>query len=94
MKELRTIGRNTQGVRLIKLDENDVVSSLAKLPEDEIVDAPDVETRPAGEAPDGEPASGSNGAVSLHPESMMPDDRDATDGDDSGDPAAGEGEPE
>ena len=34
----RTIGRNTQGVRLIKLDEGDVVSSLAKLPEDEIVD--------------------------------------------------------
>ena len=35
---MRTIGRNTQGVRLIKLDEGDVVSSLAKLPEDEIGD--------------------------------------------------------
>ena len=35
---MRTIGRNTQGVRLIKLDEGDVVSSLAKLPEDELGD--------------------------------------------------------
>ena len=35
----RTIGRNTQGVRLIKLDEGDVVSSLAKLPADEIGDS-------------------------------------------------------
>ncbi len=35
---MRTIGRNTQGVRLIKLDEGDAVSSLAKLPEDELGD--------------------------------------------------------
>ncbi len=39
LNKTRTIGRNTQGVRLIKLDEGDVVSSLAKLPEDEIGDA-------------------------------------------------------
>ena len=38
LKTTRTIGRNTQGVRLIKLDEGDVVSSLAKLPEDELGD--------------------------------------------------------
>ena len=36
---MRTIGRNTLGVRLIKLDEGDTVSSLAKLPEDELGDA-------------------------------------------------------
>src|SRR5262249_52219332 len=36
LKQTRTIGRNTQGVRLIKLDDGDAVSSLAKLPEDEI----------------------------------------------------------
>jgi DNA gyrase subunit A len=35
---IRTIGRNTQGVRLIKLDEGDAVSSLAKLPQDELVE--------------------------------------------------------
>ena len=35
---MRTIGRNTLGVRLIKLDDGDTVSSLAKLPEDELGD--------------------------------------------------------
>jgi DNA gyrase subunit A len=38
LNKTRTIGRNTQGVRLIKLDEGDAVSSLAKLPEDELGD--------------------------------------------------------
>jgi DNA gyrase subunit A len=32
----RPIGRNTQGVRLIKVEEGDAVSSLARLPEEEI----------------------------------------------------------
>ncbi len=36
---IRTIGRNTLGVRLIKLDDGDTVSSLAKLPEVELADA-------------------------------------------------------
>src|SRR5262249_2649888 len=35
---IRTIGRNTQGVRLIKLDDGDAVSSLAKLPVEELAD--------------------------------------------------------
>jgi DNA gyrase subunit A len=34
--DIRPIGRNTQGVRLIRLDEGDTVSSLAKLPEEEL----------------------------------------------------------
>jgi DNA gyrase subunit A len=34
--DTRPIGRNTQGVRLIRLDEGDTVSSLAKLPEEEL----------------------------------------------------------
>jgi len=47
---MRTIGRNTQGVRLIKLDEGDTVSSLAKLPEDELGDAAELEpTVPDGQ---------------------------------------------
>ena len=41
---MRTIGRNTLGVRLIKLDEEDTVSSLAKLPADELNDAVELET--------------------------------------------------
>jgi DNA gyrase subunit A len=40
---IRTIGRNTQGVRLIKLDEGDTVSSLAKLPQEELIDEEDLE---------------------------------------------------
>ncbi len=35
-EEMRTIGRNTQGVRLIRVEEGDSVSSLAKLPEEEL----------------------------------------------------------
>ena len=67
----RTIGRNTQGVRLIKLNEGDVVSSLAKLPEDEIGDSADL--APAGpfeptEASNGDSESGSNGEVTLEAE--------------------------
>ena len=34
--DTRPISRNTQGVRLIRLDEGDLVSSLAKLPEEEL----------------------------------------------------------
>jgi DNA gyrase subunit A len=41
---MRTIGRNTLGVRLIKLDEGDTVSSLAKLPADELGDGAELET--------------------------------------------------
>ena len=53
---IRTIGRNTQGVRLIKLDEGDTVSSLAKLPQEELADAEaDGASRPIG---DGRPMAG------------------------------------
>ncbi len=34
--DMRLIGRNTQGVRLIRVEEGDSVSSLAKLPEEEL----------------------------------------------------------
>ena len=34
--DINQIGRNTQGVRLIRVDEGDVVGSLAKLPEEEL----------------------------------------------------------
>nr|WP_303652898.1 DNA gyrase subunit A [Paludisphaera mucosa] len=51
--DTRPIGRNTQGVRLIRLDEGDAVSSLAKLPEEEL--GGDPETALVLEAADGEP---------------------------------------
>jgi DNA gyrase subunit A len=53
---MRTIGRNTLGVRLIKLDDGDNVSSLAKLPEDELGDSSQLES--AG--PDREPVDTDN----------------------------------
>jgi DNA gyrase subunit A len=34
--DMRLIGRNTQGVRLIRVNEGDTVGSLAKLPEEEL----------------------------------------------------------
>ena len=37
--EMRLIGRNTQGVRLIRVEEGDSVSSLARMPEEELVAA-------------------------------------------------------
>ncbi len=62
---IRTIGRNTQGVRLIKLDEGDAVSSLAKLPQEELVEGAEIEAAaPEGHLPDqhlegpGEPVGG------------------------------------
>jgi DNA gyrase subunit A len=35
VKDISVIGRNTQGVRLITLDENEKVTAVAKLAEDE-----------------------------------------------------------
>jgi DNA gyrase subunit A len=37
VSDINLIGRNTQGVRIIKLDEGDAVGSLAKLPEEELL---------------------------------------------------------
>jgi DNA gyrase subunit A len=57
--DMRPIGRNTQGVRLIRVDEGDTVSSLAKLPEDELTANGDLEDLPPPVAPvEAEPASG------------------------------------
>ncbi|GAC1472089.1 MAG: DNA gyrase subunit A [Isosphaeraceae bacterium] len=36
VSDMRLIGRNTQGVRLIRVEEGDSVSSLAKMPEEEL----------------------------------------------------------
>jgi DNA gyrase subunit A len=46
---IRTIGRNTQGVRLIKLDEGDAVSSLAKLPKVELAEVEAAALEPTGD---------------------------------------------
>ncbi|MGC8640038.1 MAG: DNA gyrase subunit A [Isosphaeraceae bacterium] len=41
--DIRPIGRNTQGVRLIRLDEGDSVTNLAKLPQEELTTVDNVE---------------------------------------------------
>jgi DNA gyrase subunit A len=69
VEEIRTMGRATQGVRLIRLGENDEISSIAKvdkfeeLPEDEeLLDAEDLgienETEKANSAAEGTETEG------------------------------------
>ncbi len=60
---IRTIGRNTQGVRLIKLDEGDTVSSLAKLPQEELADVEAAALEPIG---DGRPIGAEDGGHQPH----------------------------
>ena len=57
--DTRPISRNTQGVRLIRLDEGDLVSSLAKLPEEELTVVASLDQP---EAPDDD----------EHPSSLLP----------------------
>jgi len=44
VSDMRLIGRNTQGVRLIRVEDGDSVSSLAKLPEEELNNGDDLES--------------------------------------------------
>jgi DNA gyrase subunit A len=65
--DTRPIGRNTQGVRLIRLDEEDAVSSLAKLPAEELTAADEIEPASPGVDFDG---SGSSGGIAHKPETL------------------------
>src|SRR5262249_29589677 len=52
VSDMRLIGRNTQGVRLIRVEEGNSVSSLAKLPEEELGADAELEAElPAPSAP-------------------------------------------
>jgi DNA gyrase subunit A len=76
--DISTIGRNTQGVRLIRLDEGDAVGSLAKLPEEEPVEA---ETLPAPSAlspTPPEPHILDDGVAEAEARDHLPDDDDAS----------------
>jgi len=55
--DMRLIGRNTQGVRLIRVEDGDSVCSLAKLPQEELTGNGDLEALP-DEAPDAPSADG------------------------------------
>jgi DNA gyrase subunit A len=61
VSDMRLIGRNTQGVRLIRVEEGDTVSSLARMPEEELASEGDLdELEPGADAPVG-PGSGGDG---------------------------------
>jgi DNA gyrase subunit A len=62
VSEMRLIGRNTQGVRLIKVEEGDSVSSLARLPEEELAAAAELDALPPPEL-DGPGAPTANGHI-------------------------------
>lgn len=49
--EIRVIGRNTQGVRLIRLEEGDTIADITTVPRDEEDDNSGSETAEAGETP-------------------------------------------
>jgi DNA gyrase subunit A len=68
---IRTIGRNTQGVRLIKLDQDDTVSSLAKLPEEELGEGVELEPTPEG-GHRSDPTQKNTGDVSVPGDQQQP----------------------
>ena len=86
--DINMIGRNTQGVRLIRVEEGDTVSSLAKLPETELgtnlPDVPGDELGPDAVAADGHPPHILNDGVGQAEASDHIDDLDA-----DGEPDAG-----
>ena len=86
--DINMIGRNTQGVRLIRVEEGDTVSSLAKLPETELgTNLPDVPGDELGNgavAADGHPPHILNDGVGQAEASDHIDDLDA-----DGEPDAG-----
>jgi DNA gyrase subunit A len=63
IESIRPIGRNTQGVRLIKVDEGDTVSSLAKLPREEIAETETADAAPILPGGDGVPGADGDGQV-------------------------------
>src|SRR5207249_9936485 len=56
VSEIRLIGRNTQGVRIMNLTEGDKIASVAKIAREDIAEAAEGETvEPPPEVPPAEP---------------------------------------
>ena len=65
--DISTIGRNTQGVRLIRVEESDAVRSLAKLPEEELTASAELADLPdSPPEPIARPADEDSDGSSLH----------------------------
>jgi DNA gyrase subunit A len=56
VKELRVMGRNTQGVRVIRLSEGDRVAAVANVPSDEDKEIDDAASETGKPKPSGPPA--------------------------------------
>jgi DNA gyrase subunit A len=52
VSEIRVVGRNTQGVRIMNLGEGDKIASIAKIAHEDEPEAAAVEEPPAGESPE------------------------------------------
>jgi DNA gyrase subunit A len=63
--EIRVIGRNTQGVRIMNLNENDKIASLAKVAREDVEAEADADQQPA---PPEEPSEASPPAPEETPE--------------------------
>jgi DNA gyrase subunit A len=51
VSEIRTVGRNTQGVRIMNLAESDKIASVAKIAREDIAEEPSDATQPGPEIP-------------------------------------------
>ncbi len=72
--DTRPIGRNTQGVRLIRVEEDDTVGSLAKLPEEELTNGNgdvDLDITDAAGLPPAEAIA--DGPIADHPPHILDD---------------------
>ena len=74
MSDLRTIGRATQGVRLIKISANDEISSVAKVAADEKEVEVEGDAVLVVDASSDVVTEASNGVVTSEPEAMTGDD--------------------
>jgi DNA gyrase subunit A len=83
---MRLIGRNTQGVRLIRIEEGDGVGSLARLPEEELTANGDL----AEEGPDAPPVAEGG----IHPPHILDDGVAGAEASDHIDDRDADGEPD
>lgn len=65
--DINEIGRNTQGVRVIRLEESDKLVSMARIPADLVDEAPEAPEAPAATNPDAPPAATPTDAAPAEP---------------------------
>lgn len=58
VREIRIVGRNTQGVRIMNIGEGDRIASVAKVAQEEVVEEPTAQQPEVPESPTQEPPTG------------------------------------